>query len=144
MNIHRVLRTAGRLLRMRTGQSSLEFVILCAAVLMFFLLFLAAISEQQGARAFEQREFLVKDTALQVQQELVLAANARDGYERTFELPHELLNHAYTVTLAGNLVQVQTVDGKHSLALAVPTVNGTIVVGKNMVRKINGTIVVSG
>lgn len=128
---------------MKRGQSSLEFVILCAVMLVFFLSFLAAISQQQGARAFEQRDFLVKDTALQVQQELVLAAGARDGYERAFELPQELLNHAYTVTLAGNLVQVQTVDGKHSIAFAVPTANGTIVVGKNTVQKVNGGVFVN-
>ena len=129
---------------MRRGQSSLEFVILCAAVLAFFLLFIAAISQQQGARAFEQRDFLVKDAALQIQQEIVLAAEARDGYERMFTLPPDILNHAYRVTLEGNLVQVQTVDGKHSLALAVPSLNGTIVVGNNRIRKSNGGVSVNG
>ena len=128
---------------MKRGQSSLEFVILCGVVLAFFLLFLAAISSQQGARAFEQRDFLVKDVALQVQQELVLAAGAREGYERMFELPPELLNNAYTVTLEANLVQVQTVNGKHSIAFAVPTANGTIAIGKNTIRKVNGSVLVN-
>lgn len=125
------------------GQSSLEFVIVVGAMVFFFIVLLAGISEQQGIKAAQERAFLVKDLAIGVQQELVLAAGAREGYERVFTLPQTLINQEYNISLVSGAVYVATADGKHSLALPVPPANGTLVKGDNKIRKQSGGVLVN-
>ncbi len=127
----------------RHAQSSLEFVILVAAMVFFFLMILAAVSEQHGIRAEKERAFLVKDTAIGVQHELVLASGAQDGYERTFTVPPTLLNHPYNLTLVDDFVYIALANGRESLALSVPKVNGTLIIGANTIRKIDGRVFVN-
>lgn len=131
------------MVRARRAQSSLEFVIVIGAMVLFLILLLAGISEQQGIKAAQERTFLVKDLAISVQHELVLAAGARDGYERVFELPQTLINQEYAISLVEGLVYVATADGKQSLALPVPTINGTLVKGNNRIRKQSGGVFVN-
>ncbi len=137
------MRYASRRIEVGRGQSSLEFIMLAGAMVFFFLLVLSAISEQQETKAAAERRFLVKDTALAVQQELVLAAGARDGYERTFTLPLTLLNQEYTITLVDGLVHVNASAGKEQLALPVPRVQGTLAKGENRIRKQAGTVLLN-
>lgn len=127
----------------RQGQSSLEFVIIVGAMLLFFIIVLMNVSEQREVRAEEERAFLVKDTVISIQQELVLAAGARDGYERTFTLPENVINQAYNVSIIGDLVYLSTENGKHSLALPVPDLNGTLIIGRNTVKKLNGRVLLN-
>src|SRR3989344_8424476 len=106
----------------------------------FLIMMLMGVADSQEKRAEQERSFLVKDTAIGVQHELVLAAGAHNGYERTFTLPLTLLNQAYTVALVDNLVYLSTADGKHSLALPIPQVNGTLILGDNRIRKTDGRV----
>lgn len=125
------------------GQSALEFILLVGAVLFFFLIFAFAVQSQRAEKATEEREFLVKDVAYQVQEEVALAVRARDGYERVFFLPKNILNKEYSVEIVSNSVFVKTLDGKTAITLPISHVDGEFVPGSNEISKNNGTISVN-
>jgi len=79
---------AGWTQRRRRAQSSLEFIILIAFLVIIFLGFAsvigARISEQQAANRHE----LLIQVADKIERELILASRVSPGYGREFELPH--------------------------------------------------------
>jgi hypothetical protein len=123
------------------AQSTIEFIILVGVMLMFFLgilyVFYGTLAEKTGS----QRQKAVEDIAESVQKELQLALTASEGYQRTFSLPPNAYGQNYTASIVGNnSVYVSLDNGKYSLLLPTPSVQGNLNKTINLVRKENGTI----
>lgn len=108
---------------------------------MFFLgvlyVFYGTLAEKTG----EQRHKAAEDIAKNIQTELQLALEASDGYERTFSLPLNVYGENYTARIVeNNNVFVSLDNGKYSLLLPTPFVQGDLVRPSNVVKKINGSI----
>jgi hypothetical protein len=124
----------------RKSQSSMEFAILIGAMLFFFLSFMYVFQENLNQKAYEKRDFEINELALNVQNELGIAAAASDGYQRNFEIPQKLFGMNYSITLVSNSVYILTSDGKHAMSLSVQNVTGDIRRGSNSIRKVDGTV----
>jgi hypothetical protein len=122
------------------AQSATEFAILLGAILFIFISLLAVFQQNLSIKAKANRDKEIQEIALQVQNELNIAQDSTNGYQRTFILPNTLINKEYDITLVNNLVYLNTPDGKHALALPVPIVTGTIMKGNNIIKKLNETI----
>ena len=87
------------------AQSSMEFFMLVGLAFLAVILFVA-VSANEVREFRDQKEFfLVKDLALKLQKEVTLAADAEDGYVRSFTLPEELENIIdYFVQIKNNTI----------------------------------------
>ena len=122
-------------MRNKKAQSAIEFLILVGAVLFFFVAFLYAVQSNLSDKTRERREIAVREVALIVQDEIVLAWGSSDGYSRNFELPNKVQGADYEVNISDELVYVRTIDGRHAIALPVFNVTGQPVKGLNAIGK---------
>ena len=128
----------------KVGQGAIEFIILVGFIFFIFVAFLFAIRTNIADKTRESVDLEVKEIALIVQDEIVLAAGSSEGYYRNFELPEKVANRHYDVSIVNNLVYVNTTDGRHALSLSVLNVTGQPLKGNNFIRKVNGNIYLNG
>jgi len=125
---------------MKKGQSSIEFLILVGALLFIFILFLGLFQQNISQKTIEQRNQEITELALTVKNEISLATEASDGYQRQFEIPKTLLGKDYDINVTQGSVYIRTKDGRNALALPVYNVTGEINKTTNNIRKVNGSI----
>ncbi|MEK6908896.1 MAG: hypothetical protein AABX23_02490 [Nanoarchaeota archaeon] len=122
------------------GQSAIEFVILVIAVLFLFVGMLYFVQNKIADTQREALSALVKEVALTVQDEIVLAHGSANGYSRQFSLPSNLNGLEYQANILENSVYVRTLDGKHAVALPISNVIGDIIIGNNFIYNVNGSV----
>jgi len=127
----------------KKAQSAIEFLILIGAMLFFFISMLAVFQQDLALKAKEKRTLEVQEIALTVQNEINIAAEATDGYQRQFTIPQTILNLGYEITLTEGVVYIKTDDGKHAMALPIPEVTGQIQKGTNTIQKQNSEILIT-
>jgi len=122
----------------RKSQSSIEFIILVAAVLFFFVLFYSIIADNIDRKARDERSLEVKNLALDIQNEINLAHSSTEGYTRTFDIPVKINGLDYSIAFVDKLLYIQS--DRDSLAVPVPSVEGELIKGKNTIQKKEGQI----
>lgn len=125
---------------MAKGQTSIEFVILVGAVLFFVVTFLFYLQTNVQENDQERVAFLLRDTALTVQEEINLASKSAEGYSRTFTLPQDIVGHNYTIQIVSGLAYIRTSDGKNALSFPVSNITGDVQKGNNVIQKSNGMV----
>ncbi|MFH1803148.1 MAG: hypothetical protein ABH864_06915 [archaeon] len=126
------------------AQSAIEFMLLVGAVMIVTLSLVGIFQNTVAKKSIEKRNFVIQELALEIQNEINIAAKSSDGYVRQFDIPETVAGKEYSVGLYEGYVYLNTSDGKH--ALAVPTYNATgqlIRGGTNTIKKINSTIFVN-
>lgn len=124
----------------KKGQSAIEFVILVMAMLFIFVGFLYFIQSKIADSQYEAISVAVNEVALTVRDEISLARESADGYFRKFKLPLSLNGHGYSAEILGDSIYVKTDDEKHAVALPVGDVTGDVLIGDNLIYKINNTV----
>jgi len=121
------------------AQSSMEFFMLIGLAFLAVIIF-TAISANEVKEFRDQKEFfLIKDLALKLQKEVTLAADAEDGYARSFTLPDELENIVdYFVQIRNNTITINS--SKTVFSVAIVNVTGNFDKGNNKIEKNNGKI----
>jgi hypothetical protein len=124
----------------KKAQSAIEFIVVLMSVMVFFMLFIAAIEFNRSESLVEKRGAMLDEIALGVRDEINLAAGATDGYSRQFMMPDNVLGLEFNITLVGNFIYLKTIDDKYALGYPVHNVTGYAQTGSNIIEKINGTI----
>ncbi len=122
------------------GQSAIEFFILVGVLFFIFMIFLLIFQSNLSDKTYERQDTMIKETALTIQNELSLAAEASNGYLRTFELPLKILGSDYQANITSGFVYVRTTDGTHAISLPVQNVTGDLSIPTNRIIKLNETI----
>ena len=123
------------------AQSAIEFMIITGAMLLFFVSMLLVFQQNLSLKAKEKRQFEVQEIVLKVQNEINLAAASTDGYYRNFTIPEKIINVDYSISTDEGAVYIITDDGKHAMALPIPSVAGNgIRKGSNIIQKQNSII----
>jgi tRNA(Met) C34 N-acetyltransferase TmcA len=122
----------------RKAQSSIEFVVIIAAVLFFFLAFLSVIERNTEKKNFEQEQIAAREIVLGIKNEINLASEASDGYSRYFKVDNNLLGKEYEITISDNMIYIKS--NKIGMAYRVVNFSGQIQKGENFIKKQNGTI----
>ena len=119
-----------------------EFFIFLGLAFLISIAFEIASIDQLNDFRTQQESDAVKDLALKLQKELLIAANVEDGYVRTFEIPNKLDSINYSLTTLNN--RTITVKSKNSLYMvAIPRAIGNVTKGTNKINKTNGVIYVN-
>lgn len=129
-------------LKYSKSQTAIEFVILIAFVLFFFVTFSLVIQGNMSDKLREKKNLAIKEIALTVQDEINLALESTDGYSRQFKIPENLNGQEYEISINEGMVYIITVDKKYAMALPV----GNVIVvnpiqkGLNTIKKENGKV----
>lgn len=124
----------------KKAQASVEFVMIVSTLFFFMSLFFLTIQENLVEETKKKENLLLKEIALIVQDEINLALESRDGYERNFEIPKKSGNLDYKINVSGGVIYIRTEDEKYALALQVANVSGEINITSNNIKKIDGKI----
>jgi uncharacterized protein (UPF0333 family) len=130
---------------MSRSQVSLEFIILIGMAFIFFfgiVLVLYSITDQKKAQTDYEMFY---DLAKSVQTELITVSDAEPGLIVVYELPPAELNYTvdtykYTLTNTVNSITIDYLDGV--ITLPTPNINGTLDIGVNTLRNVNGVVYV--
>src|SRR3989344_3555711 len=110
------------------AQGAVEFIIILGSVLFFFLVFFAAIQSNVSEKNLEKEKVISQNIALDVQDEINLAAESSEGYYREFSVPE-------------NVFYVKM--GKISVSYKIANITGNIQKGVNIIEKQNGEILLN-
>ena len=120
------------------AQISAEFFVLLGLAFLIAIAFeLASIDQLNQFRMGKESE-AVKDLALKLQKELLIAANVEDGYVRIFTIPDELNNINYSLTTQNSTITVQSENSLYIVSM--PKAVGSINKGTNTINKTGGVI----
>lgn len=119
-----------------------EFFIFLGLAFLISIAFEIASIDQLNEFRTQQESEAVKDLALKLQKELLIAANVEDGYVRVFEIPDKLERVNYSLTTLIN--RTITVQSKNSIYIvAIPQAIGNVTKGANKINKTNGIIYIN-
>lgn len=122
----------------KEAQISIEFFILLGLAFLTALAFEIASLEQLNDFRIQKESEAVKDLALKLQKELLVAAVVEDGYVRIFQIPDKLDNINYSLTTKNYTITVQS---KNSLYIvSIPRAIGNVSKGINTINKTGGVI----
>lgn len=120
------------------AQISAEFFVFLGLAFLVAIAFeIASINQLNDFRIKKENE-AVKDMALKLQKELLLAATVEDGYVRAFTIPDNLDRVNYTLTTTNSTI---TVKSANSLFMVlIPNAVGNVSKGANTINKTGGVI----
>ncbi len=122
----------------RLSQISSEFFIFIGLAFLIAIAFEIASLEQLNDFRTQQESEAVKDIALKLQKELLIAADVEDGYVRIFQIPDKIDSINYSLTTQNSTI---TVKSKNSLYItAIPRIIGNVSKGSNIINKTGGVI----
>jgi len=126
----------------KKAQGGIEFIIIFSFVLFFFVLFFTIIQSNQNEKNKENEDILFQNIALDVRDEINIAAGASDGYFREFEIPEKILGKDYeiSVTNSGN---VYLESESYATSFRSSKVNGILKKGTNNITKKDGEVFIN-
>jgi uncharacterized protein (UPF0333 family) len=123
---------------MKKSQTAIEFLIVCGAVLLFFIIFFGVIESNISDKMKEKRSAALRDETLAVQREINFAYTSTDGYSRAFTIPQQVSGADWNISMNDQLLYARTIDEKDAISFSVPNITGQPKIGMNVIRKING------
>jgi len=120
--------------------SSEFFIFVGLGLLIAFAFEIASIQQLNDFRLQKENE-AVKDVALKLQKELLLAANVEDGYTRVFDVPNKIDNIDYSILMGNTTITINS--SKSIYIIAIPSTIGNLTKGTNTINKIGGVIYVN-
>ena len=129
-------------IRKKSAQGTIEFVILFAAVLFFFISFFAVIQLNMGKKNLEKERVMAQNIALDIQNEISLAAESSEGYYREFEIPNSILGKDYEASIVDDMVYIKMGEkvGVSYKVFEISTQSRALVQGKNIIEKKGGEV----
>jgi len=123
------------------AQISAEFFIFLGLAFLIAVAFELASLEQLNDFRIQKENEAVKDLALKLQKELLIAAVVEDGYVRVFKIPDKLDSINYSLATQNSTI---TVKSKNSLYIvSIPNSVGNVSKGTNRINKTNGIIYIN-
>jgi len=123
------------------SQVSAEFFVFLGLAFLIAIAFEIASLDQLNDFRLQKENEAVKDLALKLQKELLIAATVEDGYVRVFEIPEKLDNVNYTLTTLNYTITVKSKNAFY--IVSVPRAIGGVGKGTNTINKTNGVIYIT-
>ncbi|MEN9626754.1 MAG: hypothetical protein RL557_1082 [archaeon] len=124
----------------KKSQSAMEFLVFSGVIIFFLTVFFVAIQQSNSRALQDEKRMQVEHVAFIVQDEINLASESTNGYQRTFQIPATIIGLEYQATIVENSIFIKTTDGKYAIALPLLNVSGQIMKGNNTIKKINNSV----
>ncbi|MFH1400075.1 MAG: hypothetical protein ABIH41_01020 [Nanoarchaeota archaeon] len=114
--------------------------------LLFLVVFSLVFSDLLVRKTDAAREELFLDFGQAIQTELIMAASVNSGYQRTFRVPDgslsaQLDDFVYTLTSFSDRIEISY--SSKTIYLPIPPIVGSLQVGENTVRNVDGVLYVN-
>lgn len=123
------------------AQISAEFFVLLGIVFLIAIAFEVASLGQLNDFRLKKENDAVRDVALKIQKELLIAVAVEDGYVRQFELPDKVDSVNYSLTTQNSTINVESKNSYYSVS--VPKVVGNASKGANVINKTGGVVYIN-
>ncbi|MBU1975682.1 MAG: hypothetical protein KKG59_04730 [Nanoarchaeota archaeon] len=127
----------------KDGQVAMEFIMLLGLSSLLAIGFLAVLNPLVATKSDELKKELFEELSMSIQQEILLAAVAQEGYIREFYIPPPELNHSYeryNYTMELNNSYLVLNDGDQNYYYAIPNISGNLRKGLNVIKNIEGEV----
>jgi uncharacterized protein (UPF0333 family) len=122
-------------------QITMEFLLLIGFIFIITIGFIIAAGIQMKNFSDESKKELVKDFGLYLKKEIDVASVVKDGYKREISLPEKIDGKIDYSIMMENYTLIVFTD-VYDFSSIVAKTNGTFDQGKNIITKINGTVIV--
>lgn len=123
------------------AQISAEFFVLLGILFLIAVAFEIASLGQLNYFGLKKEDEAVRDVALKIQKELLIAAAVEDGYVRQFELPDKVDSINYSLTIQNSTIAVESKNSYYFVS--IPQVVGNISKGANVINKTGGVVYIN-
>ena len=120
------------------AQISAEFFIFIGLAFLVAISFELASLDQLNDFRLRKEDEAVKDLALKIQKELLVAAVVEDGYVRTFTIPNSLDSINFSLSTQNSTLMVESKNAYY--AMRIPKAIGNVTKGSNIINKTGGVI----
>ena len=120
------------------AQISIEFMVFVGLTLVIAIAFGLSSAGQLNEFREKKESDAVKDLALKMQRELLIASHVEDGYFRQFELPNQAGGKNYTITSTNTGLSIESENGYYFVF--IPSIDGNLTNGTNRINKTSGVI----
>jgi len=132
------------MIRKTKAQFAIEFIVLIAVMFLVFLGVISVVTTKILEAKDNERQQIAEDIATLAMNEIELARSVSDGYVRTFILPETVNGNTYDIDIIDDReLVVNYIDKEHVLFLQ-DNVFGSLSRGFNVIKKIDGTVIVAG
>ena len=123
------------------AQISAEFYVFLGLAFLIAMAFEIASLDQLNDFRIQKEGEAVKDLALKLQKEVLIASNVEDGYVRFFEAPDKLDNVNYSLTTKNYTISIQSKNAFY--IVSIPRAIGNVSKGTNKINKTGGVIYIN-
>lgn len=123
------------------AQISAEFFVLLGLAFLIAISFEIASLDQLNDFRVQKESEAVKDLALKLQKELLIAAAVEDGYARAFQIPETFEGINYSLTTRNSTITVESKNGLY--VVPIPSVVGNVSKGTNKINRTGGVIYIN-
>ncbi len=123
---------------MKKSQVSVEFFMFVGLGLVIAIIFELVSLDQLDDFRKQNEGKAVKDMALKLQKEVIIAASVEDGYSRYFGIPQHMDGINYSIIMLNSTLTVQSRHGFY--LVPIPFSIGNFTKGSNMINKTGGVI----
>ena len=123
------------------AQVAIEFLATATIALIMLVGILYAVLYAQQTANIDAEQAALERVADDLQQEILLAAQVRDGYTRTFSLQAKVINQAYTATQYPDGFSLQSTNAQ--VTRKTPAYTGVLNLPDITIQKEAGVIVLS-
>jgi len=125
----------------KRSQGAVEFLVIFGAILFFFVLFFGIIQGNIADKNKEKERLIAQNVALDLKDEINIAAEASDGYSRNFSLPSNILGKSYDINITLGSVYLSMEN--YGVSYRASKVTGILIKGVNIIKKQNGQIFIN-
>ena len=105
------------------------------------IIFMTIYSDMYQDNLTDKRAIVMEDYGYSLQNEFLIADEAKQGYERTFEIPYNLEGFEYDALIINNVLVINFTENMYTFP--IPDVQGVLQKGDNKITKKNNTICVN-
>ncbi|MGV8168779.1 MAG: hypothetical protein ACP5N3_01870 [Candidatus Nanoarchaeia archaeon] len=123
---------------MKKAQIALEFLLLTGFMFIMFFVFLFIVLNLSERNNDEQKILALEDLGSSLKNEFVLASEMENGFHREINLPAKIRGNAYSINIAGtddNYSYLVLASENYEILYSIPKTTGTILPGKNLIKK---------
>lgn len=124
------------------AQTSVEFVLFISVIFLVMLLLISATIYYVKQYSKEKELAVIQREAEIVKNEVYLASTVEEGYVRTFLIAPDSDEPSFNMSQQNNTIIFFTASHEYTADLGVK-INGTLRMGSNTIRNINGAVYVN-
>ena len=123
------------------GQVALEFLTMVSISGIALLVLLGISYSLFNVKIEENDLFAVEDLGYSIQNEIILASEVHDGYEREIFIPDKIGNMRYDISNTPDYLVLNYTRGE--VLFLLPDVSGSISKGNIKIKNVEGQVVIS-